>query len=394
MKKLFTDKMLLIYRIIGVILIFIFLVLDFILVLNTAGVDHLNSYGERLSHYYAYFTTQSNYLVFGYFVFYLFHKKFKNTKPDFIIRLMVTVYITMTMLVFWLGLFTQGNIVRGISAYEWISTVILHTVIPVAMILSFCMTAGDAFYKFSNHHKGNYWIICLYPFLYLICVLVRGYIRHLDHKPENTLFPYFFLDFYATNGVVMLATGSVLVLVLCTSFQYFFIWVNNLFYFKKQIKEHHPEKVKEIKIIIDIKKYQKLDYKGKIALILAIVVACFNIIFSVLYYTLRNVWSKVLNYPYDNSIVLAFSIIIIIFSTITIVFSIFGFVNFYWARIIVGFLSIALICFNWIWILGPIFDIVIAFICFNNPKYSQADLDLYQTKKKTKVDFEKIKFDD
>lgn len=106
---------------------------------------------------------------------------------------MVTVYITITTLVFWLGLAVQGDIVTNMSVYEWISTFILYTIIPIAMILSYIVTAGDTFYKFETHHKTNYWLICLYPTLYLICILIRGYIRHSDHQPDNTLFPYFFL---------------------------------------------------------------------------------------------------------------------------------------------------------------------------------------------------------
>ncbi|PWF96119.1 hypothetical protein [Spiroplasma poulsonii] len=106
----------------------------------------------------------------------------------------------------------------------------------------------------------------------------------------------------------MLAVGTVLIFTLCTSFQYFFIWINNLFYFRKQIKENNITKVDQIKIMLNIKQYRQLDRKGKIAMILAIVVAIFNIIFSILYYVLRNVWSKILNYPYKNEIVLSFSI--------------------------------------------------------------------------------------
>lgn len=123
--------------------------------------------------------------------------------------------------------------------------------------------------------------------------------------------------------------------------------------------------------MINIKQHRQLDQKGKIAMILANVVAIFNIIFSVLYYVYRDMWSKILNYPYQKELVLAFSIII------TLVFAILGLKNLYWARIVVGFCSIALVCFNWIWILGPVFDIVIATLCLNNHKYSKADLDAY-----------------
>lgn len=385
MKNLFTDKKLFLYRSIGVSLIFIFLVCDFILVLNTTKIKHaLSSHGEKLSYYYAFFTTQSNYLVFVYFVIYLFQIKFKNSKPDFIIRLMITVYITMTMIIFWLGLFTQDNLAKNASIYEWISTIILHTVIPIIMIISFIMTAGDNFYNFDNHHKNNYWLICLYPFVYLICVLIRGYIRHLDNKSEYTLFPYFFLNFYNTNGLPMLAAGSVLVFTLCTVFQYFYIWINNLYYFKKQIKQNNINQIDKIKIISNIKKYKKIDKKGQIALIMSIIISIINIIFSFLYYFLRDIWSKIFDFPYKLNIIFAFTIIINIFSIIVIIFSILGLLNFYWARILVGFLSIALICFNWIWVIGPIFDISIAFLCLNNAKYSQKDFKLFLLNQKNK----------
>ncbi|MFX4056858.1 MAG: hypothetical protein EHV01_000765 [Spiroplasma sp. hy2] len=122
--------------------------------------------------------------------------------------------------------------------------------------------------------------------------------------------------------------------------------------------------------MINIKQHCQLDQKGKIAMILAIVVTIFNIIFSVLYYVYCDMWSKILNYSYQKELVLAFSII-------TLIFAILGLKNLYWARIVVGFCSIALVCFNWIWILGPVFDIVIATLCLNNHKYSKADLDAY-----------------
>lgn len=81
--------------------------------------------------------------------------------------------------------------------------------------------------------------------------------------------------------------------------------------------------------MINIKQHRQLDQKGKIAMILAILVAIFNIIFSVLYYVYRDMWSKILNYPYQKELVLAFSIIISIFSIITLLFSILGLKNFY-----------------------------------------------------------------
>ncbi|WP_400248631.1 hypothetical protein [Spiroplasma sp. ald] len=161
---------------------------------------------------------------------------------------MVTVYITMTMLVFWLGLAVQGDIVTNMSVYEWISTFILHTIIPIAMILSYIVTAGDIFYKFEIHHKTNYWLICLYPTLYLICILIRGYIRHSDHQPDNTLFPYFFLNFYVTNGFALLAVGSVLIFPYVLHFNIFISELITYFIFVSKLKKIILPKLIKLKL--------------------------------------------------------------------------------------------------------------------------------------------------
>ncbi|WP_425379258.1 hypothetical protein [Spiroplasma endosymbiont of Polydrusus pterygomalis] len=79
---------------------------------------------------------------------------------------------------------------------------------------------------------------------------------------------------------------------------------------------------------------------------------------------------------------MSFNIIITIFNIINLVFVILGLKYFYWSRIVVGFCSIALVCFNLILILVPVFDIATATLCLNNHKYSKTDLAAYLAKHK------------
>ncbi|WP_374695853.1 hypothetical protein [Spiroplasma endosymbiont of Polydrusus formosus] len=52
--------------------------------------------------------------------------------------------------------------------------------------------------------------------------------------------------------------------------------------------------------MLNLKQHRQLNHKKKTVMILAIVIAIFNIIFSALYYLYRDVWSKILNYPYQK----------------------------------------------------------------------------------------------
>ncbi|WP_199558616.1 hypothetical protein [Spiroplasma sp. ChiS] len=82
-----------------------------------------------------FFTTQTNYIVAVYFFIYLFENKFKIQSPSYLIKLAVTKYITITMVVFWLGIFTSTQDANQYNVYAWISTIVLHLVIPIRWLL-------------------------------------------------------------------------------------------------------------------------------------------------------------------------------------------------------------------------------------------------------------------
>ncbi|AGM24820.1 Pr6Pr family membrane protein [Spiroplasma chrysopicola] len=226
-----NNKILFWFRLSALLVVVFFLISDLVLtIINPAGINADLGYAERVSNYYAFFTTQSNYIVAAYFLGYLFESKFRNTRPSDVIKLAVVTYITVTMLVFWFGIFTNTQTNTSYSSYEWISTIILHLVIPFCMILSYILTAGESQYNIRNHYKLSLWLILAYPVLYFVVILIRGIFRQMDHRPEGTWFPYFFLNIYQPNGILILALIFICILVLFVGLQYIYLWINNMLF--------------------------------------------------------------------------------------------------------------------------------------------------------------------
>lgn len=219
----------------ALIMLFLFLVIDLISAIYfPISVAKNLGYGERVSHYYSFFTTQSNYLVAIYFAMFMYYSHFKKTLPIFQVRLAVTVYITITMIVFWLGIFTQTQDINQYTLYKWINTMILHTVMPIIMIANFVLTSGKEKIIIKKWHHNYLWLIVLYPAVYSIIVLIRGHLRFLDQKPSETWYPYFFFNINQPYGW-LIATGAIIIIFgLVFGLQYFYIWINNKMYIKNQ----------------------------------------------------------------------------------------------------------------------------------------------------------------
>lgn len=224
------------------IMLFLFLVIDLVTVIwfpnpLVKGLD----YGERVSYYYAFFTTQSNYLVALYFAFYLYTLYFNKSSPSFVIRLAVTVYISITMLVFWTGIFTQTQNFNQYTIYSWIKTTILHLIMPIIMISSFILTSGKEQIVTKKWHHNHLWLLAVYPAIYSIVILVRGYLRYLDHKPIGTWYPYFFFNFNQPYGWLITSSAVIIIFSLVFGLQYFYIWINNLRFKRSQNKKERLE---------------------------------------------------------------------------------------------------------------------------------------------------------
>lgn len=235
-------------RLSALMMIILFLIIDLITAIYFPMTKFSKlGYEERVVNYYSFFTAESNYMVVIYFCVYLFDAHFKGTKPSFQTRLAVTVYISITMLVFWLGIFTAEQDISEYNLYNWISTLILHLFMPIIMITSFILTSGHEFINFKQQYKIYLWLILIYPAIYCIIILIRGHLRYLDymhsslhppHPQRETWYPYFFFDYSKGNYGWLLATVAVIVVFgLVISLQYFYIWINNLMYKHYQTRE-------------------------------------------------------------------------------------------------------------------------------------------------------------
>lgn len=226
----------------ALIMLFLFLVIDLInAIYNPIAVAIQLGYGERVSHYYSFFTTQSNYLVAIYFATFLYYLHFKRTMPIFQVRLAVTVYITITMIVFWVGLFNQVQHIDQYTIYNWISTMTLHLLMPIIMIASFVITSGKEKVAIKKWHHNYLWLITIYPAVYSIVILIRGHFRSLDGKPSDTWYPYFFFNIQQDYGWLIATAAIILIFGLVFGLQYFYMWINNLMFNKNKTKAEELE---------------------------------------------------------------------------------------------------------------------------------------------------------
>ncbi|WP_339020672.1 Pr6Pr family membrane protein [Spiroplasma endosymbiont of Atherix ibis] len=172
-------------KVMVLILLMSFLVLDFVLQIYSPkktfeGLPTM----ERLNIYYSFFTTQSNYAVVLYLVAALFMKRIYNSKPVFGIELAMTVYITVTMLVFWFGLLASRDEMDSYYPSNWVSTMVLHLCIPSIMIVYFLLSCGDQYFSYRRYSKFALPLTCTYPVGYLIFAMIRGEIRFNYYSPE------------------------------------------------------------------------------------------------------------------------------------------------------------------------------------------------------------------
>lgn len=229
-------------RLIGLIIITLFLIFDLIITINNPNafvVPNVDKATERLAIYYSYFTTQTNYLVLIYLFAFLFESKFKhNSKSSFYMLLSITVYITITMLVFWIGIASnsQERNKYGTDIYLWFKTIILNLIIPSIMILNFVLSCGHDFYSLKNHHKLYLWFILFYPWFYVVMVMVRGVLRTRQEENPDTCYPYFFFN-YQKYGVGILVAAIIFLLIISIGLQYFYLWINNIRYKRKHEEE-------------------------------------------------------------------------------------------------------------------------------------------------------------
>lgn len=208
-------------------------------------------YADKGTIFIAFFTQQSNIITVIYFYFmacFHFNRK-KLNNNSFLIRLFVTVYITVTSIIFTAGLLP--GLVDS-SAYDikgWIFTSFLHYIIPIAMIIYYFWLSGRFHYSLRKFTKKSLYKIYIYPFFYFLFVMIRGELRHNNPKLHNLYdrfplgsfdieYPYWFLNYHHyPYGIAMIAVTFLFMFLLVTALTYLYLVLNNFIFERKQYKQ-------------------------------------------------------------------------------------------------------------------------------------------------------------
>ncbi|WP_338969813.1 hypothetical protein [Spiroplasma endosymbiont of Labia minor] len=235
------NKIQFLFKLLFLFALCLFLAIDFVIeVFYPVPKYQSLNYVQRSNVMFAFFTTQSNFIVIGLLIYSIFKFKIKNKLPEFKARLAITVYITIAMVVFWIGIATGGDYSEW-KWYHWISAVMLHTIIPIVMIVYFLYTSGEQIYNIKKHHTYGLILILVYPLIYIIVMMIRGYLFHRTYlniinsgeiysgPPMSTWFPYYFFNYYSFN-IGLLVLFILLIVAFGCGLQYLFIYLNNKYY--------------------------------------------------------------------------------------------------------------------------------------------------------------------
>ncbi|WP_425380936.1 hypothetical protein [Spiroplasma endosymbiont of Polydrusus pterygomalis] len=185
------------------------------------------------------FTIQSNFLVFLFFCFVLTNRFYEN-RAQFVFgrfSLAITVYISVTLIVFFAILFkpmlNELDPSDSISILNFINTFLLHLIVPVIVILYFMFSSGKYYWKFGKQTYLWIPIISIYMFVYLAYALLKGnFVGHLKRgaKEIDYSFPYPFLNFHKDLGTFFIYIAAILVLYIILML--LFTFYNNMLYKK------------------------------------------------------------------------------------------------------------------------------------------------------------------
>lgn len=258
------------FKIINWKLIYCFLVATTITIILVFDFYHFLYWASNLEKYELYLsdragifisfvTQQTNILVAIYFwiAFFggIFSPKRNKIKKD-LLRLIVTVYITITGVVFFSGLLPGLIDSNKFTTSEWVLTLFLHCINPILMIIYFLWNAGRMRYDYLTFSKYFLYQVYIYPICYIFLILIRGELRHQTwriHSQVDNLgleifdleYPYWFLNYHHSKyGVMILIMAISFILLLITVLTYGFLSLNNWIYSKK-LKKIQKNEVKK-----------------------------------------------------------------------------------------------------------------------------------------------------
>ncbi|AUB31672.1 Pr6Pr family membrane protein [Spiroplasma floricola] len=173
---------------------------------NVIGYDYFGYVINRFS----YFTIQSNILIVVWLLVGFFnHNKegqIKILQKTF--SLSVITYITVTAMIFNFMLLPKvlASSNNNFKAILWVEQIIVHTLGPIAAIIYFLFfMKQDIEFNFKKFIKKDFWRIAIYPFAYLVYILIRGELIYRSYGSNAALagkhkaYPYFFLEIHNKN---------------------------------------------------------------------------------------------------------------------------------------------------------------------------------------------------
>lgn len=187
----------------------------------------------------------------------LYHRReWKNKLSNFNTQLNVTIYITVTFVIFWVAVgisfFTNLNIGFSFNDFSLTAKMIgslTHLIIPTSMIVLFFIDSRNKNYKFKNTLLS----VMIYPVLYELYVLIRATILIENKVNLNAIgvYPYSFLNFSDPFFPVPIYLNIVVVILVFTAIFWAlsagFIFGNWLIWQKKRknFKEREQKNKKE-----------------------------------------------------------------------------------------------------------------------------------------------------
>ncbi len=224
----------------------------------------------------AFWTTQTNWMFFIFFLFVALNGKWGLWKPGKVAWINFLSYFTLTMVLFWSALSGSKEypLVLWSNQYDtflkWFITITTHLVTYLIAMGYYFFIVKREYIDITTWYKKNLLVGWIYPMFYLFFVLIRMLIMNnlgtehfIMQTPNNEIIwieenyqwvfdldvsvlstPYFFFNPFVLNGTELIVIGSIGCLLLITLCQYLLIWINNIF-----LKEKKTIKNKEIIIL-------------------------------------------------------------------------------------------------------------------------------------------------
>lgn len=200
------------------------------------------------------FTLQTNIFVLFFFILILINylKKRKSKWINSYLQLAVTIYISITVIIFWLALFKPMlytiNFQKTSHIIKFINTFLLHLITPLLTIIFFLLTSGNKKWKIAPTSIKALPLAISYMFIYLTYILIKGtFVGQINHTKTNIFidysYPYFFLNIKSNLNYFFLYLFFILILFILL-FAIYYIY-NNWKY-----QKNYGEKIKNKKELL------------------------------------------------------------------------------------------------------------------------------------------------